>query len=84
MYFNAFNRETIRQKSWQTLNLARHLHESRRRLERFRRSAETSTTRSTSPTCSLKPRWIGAPAVGNVAKPRTYGIEFSYHFNATN
>lgn len=83
MYFNAFNRESIRQKSWHTLNLHAIYMSSGEdwSVSLFGRNLDNERYITN---MFVEATLIGAPAVGNVAKPRTYGIEFAYHFNGAN
>lgn len=80
MYFNAFNRESIRQKSWHTINLhASYMSADEHwSISLFGRNLgnEDHITNM-----FVESTLLGAVAVANIAKPRTYGIEFAYHFN---
>ncbi len=83
MYFNAFNRESIRQKSWHTLNLHAIYMSSDEHwsISLFGRNLgnEDYVTNM-----FVESTLLGAVAVANVAKPRTYGVEVAYRFNGAN
>ena len=80
MYFNAFNRELIRQDSWHTLNLRATYMSSDEdwSVTLFGRNLGNEDYITN---MFVEATLIGSAVVANVAKPRTYGIEFAYHFN---